>query len=418
MSTDQQEHQQQPLQSAEMLPNLLHLVLRSLVATQYLAPNTQAGPDTSLEPNQALLKLEALTFSPITINSVLIGERKFLWELFPTGNWAITHNSYDDHKDDGDDADHRDTSGEEASKFGRIPIWGISTVVSSTLPGLSPGSKIYGQFPISSYSIRSWKFSDVDPTVVIDTDRSRVPDLWNLSWVIANSTDVWTRNSQAIGISAYPMYFVGYMLTAEYLAEGKAKGWTAVITDAATLTSVATAHQIKKQGDVKRIVGLVEKEADKEYVKRTGLYDVVYDYNEYRRTQWGGEKHLLIDFSDNREVLAELQRLLGDRAEMTIVGGSPSLCAARPCPADQGPVELPRGFTELDTAVLYDARVKVAGYVDFFKWFDKSFESFVVNPPPGLKIVREKGWANVKSRYERLVKGSANANEVVLVGLE
>ncbi|KAI5814889.1 hypothetical protein BZA77DRAFT_317748 [Pyronema omphalodes] len=418
MSTNQQEHQQQALQSSEMLPNLLHLVLRSLVATQYLAPNTQAGPDTSLEPNQALLKLEALSFSPVTINSVLIGERKVFWDLFPTGNWPVTQDLNDNHKDDNEDGDHQETSGEEASKFGRIPIYGISTVVSSTLPGLYPGSKIYGQFPIASYSIRSWKFSDVDPTVLIDTDRSRVPDLLNLSWVIANSTDVWKRNSQAIGISAYPMYFSGYMLTTEYLAEGKAKGWTAVITDAATLTSVTTAHQIKKQGDVKKIVGLVKKKTDKEYVKRTGLYDVVYDYNEYRRAHWGEEKHLLIDFSNNREVLAELQRVLGDRAEMTIVGGSPSLCAARPCPPDHGPVELPRGFTELDTTALYDERVKVVGYVDFFKWFDKSFESFVVNPPPGLNIVREKGWENVKSRYEKLVKGSANANEVVLVGLE
>jgi hypothetical protein len=83
-------------------------------------------PLAKLEPGEALLEIDRVAVTSNNVTYAAFGDVPHLryWSFFPTG---------------------------EDEVWGHMPAWGFANVVESTVPGLEPGERFYGYFPVASH---------------------------------------------------------------------------------------------------------------------------------------------------------------------------------------------------------------------------------------------------------------------------
>lgn len=74
---------------------------------------------------EAILRLASFSLTTNNITYAAFGDAMNYWNFFPTG----------------------------AAGFGHMPVWGFADVVASSAPGVEPGERFYGYFPIASHVV-------------------------------------------------------------------------------------------------------------------------------------------------------------------------------------------------------------------------------------------------------------------------
>jgi hypothetical protein len=83
----------------------------------------ERSPLPPLAQGEAILKIDRVAVTTNNITYAVFGDAMQYWNFFPTGS-------------DG---------------WGHMPVWGFADVTESSVPGIEPGERFYGYFPIASH---------------------------------------------------------------------------------------------------------------------------------------------------------------------------------------------------------------------------------------------------------------------------
>ena len=192
--------------------------------------------------------------------------------------------------------------------WGKIPVWGIATVKSSSCDGVEEGSLYYGYFPMSEHLIVSpFKINDRGFSDSAECRQSLSPVYNQYSRVTEQNGFIPAEyNHQIIYRPLFMTSFIldDYMMDNDYFGADQV-----ILSSASSKTAFGTAFQLTESG--KKVVGLTS-EANMEFVKNLGIYDQVITYDDVQSLD-NNLKTTYIDMSGNRSVLAAVHHHFGDK---------------------------------------------------------------------------------------------------------
>ena len=202
-----------------------------------------------------------------------------------------------------------------AGEWGRSPCWGFATIVESHAPGVEPGTRVYGYFPIA-------EMLDVEPTRVGSagffdgaSQRAGKAPIYNQYFNVAEDPayDPAYEPEQTL---FRPLYATGWW-AADCIHEDAPR--LVVLSSASAKTALSTAHRLLALGGVECVALTSARNAD--YVGSTGLYDQVLTYDEIDRLKTK-EPSVYVDFLGRDGVSAAVHRRLGPALKRSLVIGA------------------------------------------------------------------------------------------------
>lgn len=250
----------------------VHLeISRSDLVTRRLV---DGSAPTAAAAGQVVMSVDSFALTANNISYALSGEMLDYWGFFPAGEG-----------------------------WGRLPTMGFGTVTRSGVEGVSEGERYFGFYPAGDHHV-----VEAEPArngfIDIGAHRQRHARTYK-AFERADSAPDPDRDHRLLLLRGL---FVTSFLCDDFLADNGMFGATqAVITSASSKTSLALAHEMKRNRDV-RVVGLTSA-GNHEFVVGTGLYDDVVDYGDVETID-GGALSVIVDMAGNASVLAGLHRHL------------------------------------------------------------------------------------------------------------
>ena len=244
------------------------LVERSNLANTSIEATTKP----SLESGQVLIRVERYALTANNITYGVAGDMIGYWQFFPA-----------------------------SGDLGRIPVWGIGTVVESQCAEVEPGTRYYGYYPMSSFLV-------IEPKKVNDRGlfdgaehRAALPPTYNQYSLMTaeNGYPAAQDNHQMI---YRPLFTTGFVLD-DFFADNDFFGAKQIVlSSASSKTSFSMAYLLKSRGIL--VIGLTSK-GNADFVTNMGLYDEVVTYDNVASMD-AGVATAYVDMSGNREVLGAI----------------------------------------------------------------------------------------------------------------
>jgi hypothetical protein len=192
--------------------------------------------------------------------------------------------------------------------WGRIPVWGIGTVLQSNVDGMSVSDRYYGYYPMSSYLVVApVKVSDrgfVDGTA----HRQELPPTYNQysKVTVDNGFDPQHDNHQMLYRPLFTTAFVidDFFADNDFFGAGKI-----ILSSASSKTSFGLAYLLHKNRDI-QVVGLTSS-GNVPFVSGLGIYDEVVTYDEVKSMD-SSAPVAFVDMAGNRKVRDVLHHHFGD----------------------------------------------------------------------------------------------------------
>jgi hypothetical protein len=215
--------------------------------------------------------------------------------------------------------------------WGRPPCWGFGAVVASRAAGLTSGDRVYGYFPIGTHL--DVKVARGTPESFFDAAPHRRPKSPVYNQYLRTSADpAYVAGRESEQVLFRPLFATGWWL-ADFIRHWESPPQSVVMSSASSKTALATAHQL--QGSTRaELIGLTGTR-HLEYVRSTGLFDRVCDYNDTAHLQTGSTKAFL-DFRGDENLTAAVHARLGPELLRSIVIGATDW-SAKP-----GGIQIPR----------------------------------------------------------------------------
>ena len=243
----------------------------NLQHTQMLALAPAASQD--LAQGEAMLQIDRFALTANNVTYGVVGDMLGYWQFFPTeGDW------------------------------GRIPVWGIATVLDGGDTELKSGDRYYGYFPMASYLV-------VQPQRVTQrgfsdgaANRQALSPVYNQYSLmnLDNGFDPAHDNHQMV---YRPLFTTSFVLD-DYLFDNSFFGASKIILgSASSKTAFGLAFLLHNNRDV-TVTGLTSS-GNIEFVRALGIYDEVLSYEDLEVMD-ATEPVAYVDMSGNREVLERL----------------------------------------------------------------------------------------------------------------
>jgi len=189
-----------------------------------------------------------------------------------------------------------------AEDWGRIPVWGMATVVTSHVEGIEVGQRYYGYFPMSSYLVV--KPERVNARGFVDgvSHRAALPVVYNQYALVTaeNGYPAAFDNHQMI---YRPLFTTSFVLD-DFIADNDSFGASNIIlSSASSKTSIGLAHLLAKRSGIS-VTGLTSK-GNVDFVKSLGIYDQVVTYDTLEQLD-NTQPVVFVDMAGNRAVLSRL----------------------------------------------------------------------------------------------------------------
>lgn len=199
---------------------------------------------------------------------------------------------------------------------GRVPVWGFATVAESKAEGVSVGQRLYGYFPISETLTVTPKRTSDRGFFDAAEHRQGLAPIYN--FYSFNATDpAYVEGTEPEQMLFRPLYMTGWMICDSLMAGDPAPDAT-VISSASSKTAIAAAHCLQRRG-VKTIGITSPRNVD--FVKKTGLYDEVFDYDQISNYQPAG-KTAYVDFVGRPEFTKAVHVACGETMIRSLVIGA------------------------------------------------------------------------------------------------
>ncbi len=192
--------------------------------------------------------------------------------------------------------------------WGRIPVWGIGTIVDAGDTGLKEGDEYYGYFPMASYLIV--KPDNVSPRGFVDgaEHRAALPPAYN-NYSLMTEANGFDRSKDTHRMVYFPLFATGFILD-DYLFDNDFFGADKIIlSSASSKTAFSLAFLLHERGN-KTVVGLTST-GNKAFVEGMGIYDKVVTYDDVESMD-ASAKVAYVDMAGNREVLSKVHHHFND----------------------------------------------------------------------------------------------------------
>lgn len=236
-------------------------------------------PEPTINEGQAVIRVDKFGFTANNITYGVAGDAIGYWKFFPAeGEW------------------------------GRIPVWGIGTVIDSGTTALVEGDEYYGYFPMSSYLVV--QPDHVTPKGFSDgiEHRSTLAPTYN-QYALMTPDNGFDRKYDSHRVVYNPLFATGFLLD-DYLFDNDFfNADTIIISSASSKTSLCLAFLLNRVRKC-HVVGLTSS-GNKAFVQGLGVYDDVVTYEELESMD-ASSKVAFVDMAGNREVLERLHHHFGD----------------------------------------------------------------------------------------------------------
>jgi hypothetical protein len=332
----------------------------------------------SLSSGQALLAVERFALTANNITYGVAGDMIGYWKFFPT-----------------------------ISGWGKVPVWGIATVVKSNEAGLVVGDRFYGYFPMSHELVVSPE--RISPRGFTDgsAHRAELPVVYNQYSRVApeNGFNPAFDNHKMVYV---PLFTTSFILD-DFFADNKDFGAaTVVIGSASSKTAFGMAFMLKQAARVK-IVGLTSA-ANLSFVQGLGLYDQVKTYDEIESIE-AREATAYVDMSGNRDVLVRMHEHFADKLMASCAVGITHWRSREGKLLAELPGAKPQMFFAPSQIV---KRIKDWGPVEYQSKLNKATEAFFAEVD-GWVTIEEKDFSNLNAVYDDVLNGAPADRAYVVV---
>jgi len=228
---------------------------------------------------EAILSVDHFAFTANNITYGVAGDMIGYWQFFPAqGDW------------------------------GRIPVWGIGTVLEGGNSGLNTGDRFYGYFPMSSYLVVKPGHLSERGFTDDAAHRQALPPVYNQYALMTadNGFDPAYDDHQMV---YRPLFTTSFVLD-DYLFDNDCFGAdTVILSSASSKTSFGLAFILHKNRKVK-VTGLTST-ANMDFVESLGIYDEVVSYGDINSLD-ASEKVAFVDMAGDRGVLERLHHHFTD----------------------------------------------------------------------------------------------------------
>jgi hypothetical protein len=244
---------------------------------------TQITPLTiqqTLVENEVILKIDKFALTANNISYGITGEALGYWRFFPT---SIQSKSSD-------------------SEWGRLPVMGFATVISSNNDQIKLGEKVWGFLPMATHvkilagKISDSGFSDVSPY------REGLAPLYSAFERVKSNPFHSTKNEDfemlVRGLFVTSWLVDDFMDDNQYFDASQY-----LITSASSKTSIALAFAVKKRGKLP-CIGLTSS-TNKAFVESLGCYDQVISYDEITNVN-ANIPSILVDMAGGKTTLTAI----------------------------------------------------------------------------------------------------------------
>ena len=352
------------------------LVKRDNLATTRLVESKALTPASG----QAVLRVERFALTANNITYGVAGDLIGYWQFFPT----------------------------EEEGFGRIPVWGIASVVAENGSDLKVGDRYYGYFPMSDELLVSpIKFSPRGFTDGVE-HRDKLPIVYN------QYTRVVAENGFEPGFDNHKMVYVPLFTTSfvldDFFADNDDFGAkTIVLGSASSKTAFGMAFMLKQSGRV-NIVGLTS-EKNLGFVKGLGLYDEVFTYDDVESMD-NSVPTAYVDMSGNRGVLSKIHHHFLDNLVQSCAVGITHWESRTDKELEELPGAKPTMFFAPSQIV---KRNKEWGPAQYQARLAKATTTFFAQVDSWVDI-QEHGFTDVDAIYQQVLVG-APADKAIIVAL-
>lgn len=190
-------------------------------------------------------------------------------------------------------------------EWGRIPVWGIGTVLASNVEGIGVGNRYYGYFPMSGHLVVTPGQSRPHGFADHSIQRQDLPPVYNQYSLMTDELGFPAPydNHQMI----YRPLFTTSFVLADWFADNDRFGaGQVVLASASSKTAFGTAFLMR--GPAQKTIGLTS-QANRAFVEGLGVYDQVLTYAEVASLD-ASIPTAYIDMSGNRRVLAAIHHHL------------------------------------------------------------------------------------------------------------
>lgn len=330
-----------------------------------------APEELDLAADEALLSIDKFALTANNISYGVAGDKFGYWRFFPTED-----------------------------PWGRIPAWGIGTVVRSNKDGLKPGDRFYGYFPMASYlAVKPFSVSDRGFS---DGAEHRAPlsPLYSryLRMTPENGFDPKFEDHQMI---YRPLFLTSFILD-DFLDDCDFSGAdTVILSSASSKTSIGLAFLLQKRERVK-VVGLTS-ESNKGFVKSLGIYDEIVGYGDIESMQ-ANRKVAFIDMAGNHSVVGRLHRHFQDNMLMSYGVGRTHWTTE----VEKGLADLPGArFKGFFAPSHIEKRNQEWGPQKFQQEFIRAWTSFVEVVDNWLTIRHESGEDGLLATFQIISSGAS-----------
>lgn len=205
------------------------VVERRQLATAALRTRNLPAPE-ALAEGQALLAVGEFALTANNVTYAALGDALRYWEFFPAGEG-----------------------------LGIVPVWGFAEVLASRCPGVEPGERFYGYYPMASHllvapaQVRGSGFVDASE------HRRNLPSVYN-QYLRCSSDPLYRASDEALQMLLRPLFTTSFLLD-DFLAEHAFFGATdLLLSSASSKTAIGLAFLLQRnraqRGQDYRIVGL------------------------------------------------------------------------------------------------------------------------------------------------------------------
>ena len=236
--------------------------------------NTQleAVPLAEIEEGEILVRIDKFALTANNITYAVAGDRLGYWQFFPT-----------------------------REGWGRIPVWGIGTVVESSVDGIESGSRYYGYYPMSGHAaMRPIKVNERGFSDGVE-HRQSLPAVYNQYNLMTDELG-FPPQQDNYQIVYRPLFTTSFILDDFFTDNEFFASRQIVIASASSKTAFGMAFMLKKR-DIKTI-GLTSS-ANLAFVKNLQLYDQIVTYDEVDKLD-NSIATAYVDMSGNRQVLSAI----------------------------------------------------------------------------------------------------------------
>lgn len=242
------------------------------------------SPEGAPGDGQVDLAVESFGLSANNVTYATFGDAMAYWQFFPAG-------------EDG---------------WGVVPVWAFGEVTASNAPGIEPGERFYGYFPMASGARMDVEASGGGFTAT-DEHRRGLPPVYNQ--YVRTPADAPHPDETLL---LRPLFATSFLIEAFLAEQGHFGADAVVLSSASSKTAYGTAFMLARAEGSPEVIGLTST-GNRDFVEGLGLYDRVLTYD---AIELDHDALVFVDMAGDASVREAVHRAAGDRLKHSAVVGA------------------------------------------------------------------------------------------------